>query len=54
MLSPKDIEYFDIDQDGIMEILIDTNQYEGTGVSISKYINNQIQGDTQTEIITQP
>jgi len=44
-LSLEDIEYFDIDNDGIMEILINVPTYEGTKLSIIKYDNGKIDGE---------
>lgn len=45
-LSFDDIEYIDIDCDGIMEIVIKIPTYEETKISIVKYSNGEIQGET--------
>ena len=43
-LSINDIEYIDIDEDGIMEIIIKVPTYEGTKISILKYNKGTLQG----------
>ena len=43
-LSINDIEYIDIDEDGIMEIIIKVPTYEGTKISILKYNKGNLQG----------
>ncbi len=53
-ISTDDLEYFDIDDDGKMEILLDENIYEGIGVSIYKYENGTVTGNTNQEIIALP
>lgn len=45
-LKTSDVEYLDIDKDGIMEIVINIPQYEGTSISIVKYNNGKIDGET--------
>lgn len=45
-LSLDDIEYIDIDNDGIMEIIIKVPTYEGAKISIIKYKNGEIEGET--------
>lgn len=42
----KHAEYIDIDNDGIMEILIEIPGWEGIGLEVFKYSNNQIYGNT--------
>lgn len=54
LLSSKDIEYFDIDNDGKMEILLDLNIYEGIGVGIYKYDDGKIDGPINQEISALP
>ena len=49
-LSLKDVEYVDIDKDGIMEVLIGLPTYEGNTVSIIKYSNNQIEGKINFDV----
>lgn len=39
------VEYFDIDNDGIMEILISIPRYEGSAISILKYNNGILDGE---------
>ena len=43
------VEYIDIDNDGIMEIIIDVPTYEGTKVSIVKYCNGIYAGASDLE-----
>lgn len=54
LISPEDIEYFDINNDGKMEILLDSHIYEGVGVEIYSYENGKITGNTNKEIIVLP
>ena len=44
-LSLEDAEYIDIDNDGIMEVIINIPTYEGTKLSIVKYKNGNIEGE---------
>ena len=53
-LSLEDVEYIDIDNDNIMEILVDTNVYEGTGVNIYKYKNGSLVGNINDTISSLP
>ena len=53
-LSLNDVEYLDIDKDNKMEIIVEIPVYEGEGVSIYKYDNGKITGDTNYEIILKP
>ena len=53
-LSLADVEYIDIDNDNIMEILLNTNVYEGNGVNIYKYKNGVIVGDIDCNINALP
>ena len=41
----EDIDYFDIDNDGIMEVLISVPWYDGDNLSIVKYNKGKIEGD---------
>lgn len=45
-LSLDDVEYIDIDDDGIMEIIVEVPTYEGVKISILKYLNGMIKGET--------
>lgn len=49
-----DIEYIDIDNDGIMEIIVDIPVYEGYEISILKYNNGTIEGTTDIEATVLP
>ena len=44
-LSLKDIEYIDINEDGVMEIIIKVPCYEGTKISILEYKNGVLNGE---------
>lgn len=44
-LSLDNVEYIDIDNNGIMEIIIEVPTYEGTKISILKYSNNKVEGE---------
>lgn len=48
------VEYADIDKDGNMEILIDIPMYESNAVSIYKFEDGKVIGDTNCEIILMP
>ena len=44
------VEIIDIDNDGIMEILVEIPKYEGDpSVSMLKYKNGELSGDTNIE-----
>lgn len=45
-LSLNDVEYVDIDNDGIMEVIINVPTYEGSKISIIEYNNGNIEGET--------
>ena len=45
-----DVEYIDIDDDGIMEVLVDLNYWENIGVNLYKYKDGKITGETECEI----
>ena len=53
-LDIKDVMYIDIDNDGVMEILLDIPEYEGSSLSILKYSNNKLEGKTDIEVNTEP
>lgn len=53
-LSLDDVEYIDIDNDGIMEIIIEVPTYEGMKISIVKYSNNKIEGKTNIKASVEP
>ncbi len=53
-LSLDDIEYIDIDCDGVMEMIIRIPTYEATEISIVKYINGEIQGKTDVQASVEP
>lgn len=48
--SLDDVEYIDIDDDGIMEVLVDLNYRENIGVNSYKYKDGKITGETECEI----
>lgn len=50
----ENVEYIDIDNDNVMEILVDTNVYEGVGVNIYKYQNGKISGKTDFNLEVMP
>ena len=52
--SLADVEYIDIDNDNIMEILVDTHIYEGIGVNIYKYEKGNIKGNTDYALSVLP
>ncbi len=52
--SSDSIEYLDIDNDGIIEIIIELPFYEGLGVSIYKYKDGIAYGDLNYEASTMP
>lgn len=52
--SLNDVEYIDIDNDGIMEIIVDKNVYEGVGINIYKYQDGKITGDIDCTISVLP
>ena len=53
-LSLEMVEYIDIDNDGIMEIIIDVPVYEGTQISILKYSNNKVEGEANLQASVLP
>lgn len=53
-LSLDDVDYIDIDRDGIMEILIKVPMYEGTKVSVVKYNQGEIEGDIELQASVNP
>lgn len=56
-LSLDRVEYLDIDNDGIMEIIIDIPMYEGDGLSdlsIVKYNNGELEGETNIKASVRP
>ena len=49
-LSLSNVEVIDVDNDGIMEILVEIPRYEGdSSVSLLKYKNGELFGDTNIE-----
>lgn len=48
--SLDDVEYIDIDDDGIMEVLVDLNYWENIGVNSYKCKDGKITGETECEI----
>lgn len=48
-ITEKDIELLDIDNDGIMEILVESPAYEGNMVTIFKYDGEKIIGETNID-----
>ena len=53
-LQLDDVIYVDIDNDGIMEILVDLPAYESSILSVLKYNNNKIQGDINIKVDMTP
>ena len=53
-LSLDDVDYIDIDNDGIIEIIIRIPTYEGTKISIVKYENNISKGETNIKASVEP
>lgn len=53
-LSLDKTEYVDIDNDNIMEIIIEVPTYEGTRISIIKYNNGNIEGETNLKVSVLP
>lgn len=53
-LSLEETEYIDIDNDGIMEIIIEIPTYEGTKISIFRYSNNKVEGETNLQASVMP
>lgn len=49
-LDLEDLIYADIDNDGIMEIIIELPSYEGFNVSVVKYNKGNIEGETNIDI----
>ena len=48
--SLNDVEYIDVDNDGVMEVLVDLNYWENIGVNSYKYKDGKITGETECEI----
>ncbi len=44
-ITLDNVEYFDIDNDGTMEIIVDVPTYEGVKISIVKYSNGVFEGE---------
>ena len=53
-LALDNVEYIDIDKDGIMEIIIEVPTYDGTKISILKYSNNKVEGETNLKASVLP
>ena len=53
-VSLNDVEYIDIDNDGIMEIITKIPMYEGTSISVVKYNNGKIEGEANIEASIEP
>ena len=53
-LSLEETEYIDIDNDGIMEIIIEIPTYEGTKISILRYSNNKVEGEINLQASVMP
>ena len=53
-ITLDDIEYIDIDNDGIMEMIINVPTYDGTKISIVKYQNGEIEGDVDVQASVSP
>lgn len=53
-LTLEDTEYIDIDNDGNMEIIIEVPTYDGTKISVLKYSNNKVEGETNLQASVLP
>ena len=54
-LSINNVEILDVDNDGIMEILVEIPHYEGEpSISLLKYKNGELQGKTNIECSLMP
>ena len=53
-LTLDDTDYIDIDNDGIMEIIIKVPTYEGNKISIIKYNDGKIEGETNLKAAVTP
>ena len=53
-LALDNVEYIDIDNDGNMEIIIEVPTYDGTKISILKYSNNKVEGETNLQASVLP
>ena len=53
-LHLDNVEYIDIDNDGNMEIIIEVPTYDGTKISILKYSNNKVEGETNLKASVLP
>lgn len=53
-LSLDDVEYIDIDNDGIMEIIISVPTYHNNDISILKYSNGNIEGEINLKASVMP
>ena len=47
-------EYIDIDNDGIMEIIVEIPVYEGEKISVLKYDNGKLMGETNVQASVNP
>ena len=53
-ISIDDVDYIDIDNDGVMEIIIKVPEYDATTISIIKYLNGKIEGETDIKASVMP
>ena len=53
-ITLENIEYIDIDKDGIMEIIIEEPCYEGTQLSVYKYFEDKLEGEINIEATLLP
>ena len=53
-LALDNVEYIDIDNDGNMEIIIEVPTYDGTKISVLKYSNNKVEGETNLKASVLP
>lgn len=53
-ISLKDITYVDIDNDGVLEILVQEPTYEGDVVCVYKYTNGSLEGEINVEATLKP
>ena len=53
-LEIDDIEYIEIDNDNVMEIIIYKPAYEGGNICIYKYVNGNLYGEINTKVSLEP
>ena len=53
-VSLENITYADIDNDGIMEIIVEVPEYEGGSISVYKYDEGKVEGELEYQVDTNP